>query len=109
MKVDDELARKYGGDESFTLNGQIVHKAPGAYYVTVRGRGCVNGASGFDAGDGCDFNNSRWFSGANETFADPNQGNPPNFSGEPVTNFTNAGRSILARTAMVFALYLLAD
>jgi hypothetical protein len=106
VSVDAELAALYGGNGSYTLNGQIVQTTPGAYYLTAKGRGCINGAAGFDTEDGCDYNGSRWFSGANESFADPNQGNEVN-SGAPaaVTNFINAGKPDGVTAALISMSY----
>jgi hypothetical protein len=83
VNVDPDLASNFGGNGSFALNGQIDVSMAGAYYTTTYGRGCVNGAHGFDLQDGCDYNGSRWFAGANETMANPNGANPTNFT-QPV-------------------------
>ena len=104
VALDNELARKYGGSADYQLYGSIEQTEPGGYYTTIKGRGCVNGADGFDL-DACDFNGSRWFSGANESFPNPTQGNPVNFSGVAITNFTNAGKPDGVTNALISMSY----
>ncbi|HXI20905.1 MAG TPA: hypothetical protein VNH46_07470, partial [Gemmatimonadales bacterium] len=82
ISADQSLASRYGGDASFKLKAQITTDLAGNYYTNSWGRGCINGAPGFTANSGCDYNGSRWFLGPspakNETKADPNAGNGAN-------------------------------
>jgi hypothetical protein len=96
VPVDASLASRFGGTGAFTLNAEFVHNLPGNYYTSAWGRGCINGAPGFDAGAGCDYNGARWFNGPspaqNETKANPNEGNQQNaVAPAATTNFNNAG------------------
>jgi hypothetical protein len=96
VPVDPDLAARYGGNASYALQAEMVQRIPGNYYTNSYGRGCINGAAGFDQGDGCNYNGSRWFDGPspanNETAANPTAGNQAN-SGAPTvpSNFNNAG------------------
>jgi len=80
--IDGSLAAIYGGNGNYALKGQVTSVIPGTYYMTSYGRGCINGAPGFDVGGGCNYNGARWFAGPspqnNETMVDPNFGNGPN-------------------------------
>jgi hypothetical protein len=101
LNIDDDLAKRYGGDGSYTLQAQVEVNMPGNYYTNSFGRGCVNGAPGFDLGAGCQYNGPRWFNGPspqnNETKAHPNDGNWANFTAPysmnraPVNGITNGG------------------
>ncbi len=79
VKIDNNLAKLYGGDSSYALKGQASITLAGNYHTNSYGRGCINGATGFDVGGGCDYNGSRWFDGPspanNETLSNPNAGN----------------------------------
>ncbi|MGI9040519.1 MAG: hypothetical protein ACR2HK_05330, partial [Gemmatimonadales bacterium] len=96
IPVDASLAGRFGGTPGFALRGELVQILPGNYYTNSYGRGCINGADGFDAGDGCNYNGARWFDGpspaTNETVDHPTAGNQAN-SGAPTvpTDFNNAG------------------
>ncbi|MEO8296079.1 MAG: hypothetical protein ABI613_11240, partial [Gemmatimonadota bacterium] len=99
VEIDPALAARFGGGPGFGLQGRLELALPGPDYETLYGRGCVNRRVGFDGSSaGCAYNGSRWFDGPspanNETFADPNQGNPAN-TGSPGSinpvGFTNAG------------------
>lgn len=99
--ADPDLAAQYGGGEGFrAASGTIRMDLPGAYYVTVYGRGCVNSATGSYPEFGpttrsCSYNGPRWYSGANETMAHPNKGNYANFNtgqtAPPDGDFNNSG------------------
>jgi hypothetical protein len=99
--ADPDLAAQYGGGEGFrAASGTIRMDLPGAYYTTVYGRGCVNSATGAYPEFGpptrsCSYNGPRWFSGDNETMANPNKGNYANFNtgqtAPPDGNFNNSG------------------
>jgi hypothetical protein len=93
--VDAAKARKFGGNASYVLPGDLQFATPGTDYLTLPGRGCVNARDGFGDGTACAYNGSRWFAGPspqnNETQADPQACNTQNFSGEPMPCFNNAG------------------
>lgn len=99
--ADPDLAAIYGGGEGFkAASGTIRMDLPGAYYTTVYGRGCVNSATGAYPEFGpttrsCSYNGARWYSGDNETMANPNQGNYASFNtgqtNPPNGNLNNAG------------------
>ncbi len=91
VPVDNALAGQFGGDNQFKLPGQVTLRSPGPDYLTLWGRGCVNARSGFDGGTGCDYNGSRWYSGANETVGTPIACLPVNFSNNLQTCFNTAG------------------
>ncbi len=95
VAVNPSLAARYGGGQGYTLQGKVSMKLSGPDYASLYGRGCVNGRAGFTTNSGCSYNGSRWFDGPspanNETKVDPIEGNQPNFSGNTVTNFNNAG------------------
>ena len=88
--VDDAAAQRYGGDGGFHFSFTYDLSYPGNYYTNSYGRGCINAAPGFNSAR-CAYNGARWFSGATETFAHPNQGNASNGAAPIITNFTNAG------------------
>jgi hypothetical protein len=66
------LAAKFGIPAGFVQNGQITQGLVGYQFVAAHGRGCY-----IDDlfGGNCTYNGPRWFSGGNETKADPNGGN----------------------------------
>ena len=88
--IDAERASRFGGDTTYHLAGSYSLDFAGNYYTNSFGRGCINGAPGFTSGK-CAYNGARWFNGANETFAHPNQGNAVNGAGPVITNPVNAG------------------
>jgi hypothetical protein len=94
LSVDSALSAKFGGGAGFRVGGTFsITRQPG-YVSGVWGRSCVNGGATAPAGKAgfCYLNGPRWFSGANETQADPNAPNPNFFnSGVVATNFNNAG------------------
>jgi hypothetical protein len=71
VPIDNDLANQFGGSNDYSLPGEVGIRLPGTDYLGLFGRGCVNGRAGFSGGTGCDYNGSRWFSGANETLANP--------------------------------------
>ncbi len=79
--IDNELASRFGGDDTYSLQGQASITQPGVYQTNGTWRGAAFGNS--DAGNdlaGQWFDGPRWFdgdprAGANETFAHPTQGN----------------------------------
>jgi hypothetical protein len=93
--TDAGLSTPFGGDENFTVPGQVALSMPGADYTHLYGRGCVNARAGFDEGGGCSYNGSRWFNGPspanNETQADPQACNTANASSVAMTCYNNAG------------------
>jgi len=95
VPIDNSLASRYGGNNSYYLPGSLGMAVNGPDYLGLYGRGCVNGRAGFTAGSGCSYNGSRWFDGpsptTNETVADPIGCNTANFSGAIMTCFNNAG------------------
>ncbi|HJS47631.1 MAG TPA: T9SS type A sorting domain-containing protein [Gemmatimonadales bacterium] len=84
VSVDGDLAANFGGSDQYQFTPTFSLDLAGQYYSASFGRGCVNGAVGFEAegASGCDFNGSRWFMGpsplANESKANPTAGNGPN-------------------------------
>jgi len=95
LPIDNGLAKRFGGNGNFKLPGQVDISSTGVTYLTLYGRGCVNGVPGFDVGAGCSYNGSRWFDGpsptTNEVQADPQACDVANFSGTPMTCYSNAG------------------
>ncbi|HMU62387.1 MAG TPA: hypothetical protein PKA66_11440, partial [Gemmatimonadales bacterium] len=96
-QIDGQLAALYGGSSAYFLKGQVTMELVGTYYSNAYGRGCVNGAAGFDVGAGCSYNGPRWFDGpspsTNETQDNPNAGNTLNFTTNTVNTAlpNNAG------------------
>ncbi|MDZ4390755.1 MAG: T9SS type A sorting domain-containing protein [Gemmatimonadales bacterium] len=104
VPADPTLAMKFGGGPGFSVAGSYSVTVPSGYYLGVKSRGCVNGASSLSATSGlrnlfwgsgtggCYFNGPRWFVGDNETKDHPNEGNSGRFTfGTPTTNFNNSG------------------
>jgi hypothetical protein len=91
--IDGERAARYGGSTAYHLAGTYNLTYAGTYYTSTYGRGCVNAAPGFVSATRCAYNGARWFEGATETFAHPNQGNGPNTTAATpaISNWTNAG------------------
>jgi hypothetical protein len=73
--VDPASAANLGVPSDLSVGGVFTAHLPGVYYMGAYGRGCVNGAGGFDGASGCDYNGARWFNGPspqnNETMANP--------------------------------------
>ncbi len=88
--IDAERASRFGGDTTYHLAGSYSLDFAGNYYTNSHGRGCINAAPGFTSAK-CSYNGARWFSGATETFAHPNQGNAVNGAAPVITNPINAG------------------
>ncbi|MCZ6754652.1 MAG: T9SS type A sorting domain-containing protein, partial [Gemmatimonadetes bacterium] len=95
VAIDNELASRFGGDDTYSLQAQASIKQPGVYQTngTWRGAAFGNSSAGADLA-GQWFDGPRWFdgdprAGANESFAHPTQGNCP-FNCNWV-NATNAG------------------
>jgi hypothetical protein len=76
VPVDNALASQFGGSNEYLLPGEVGIRIQGTDNLTLFGRGCVNRGGGRPsfptAPLGCDYNGSRWFSGANESEAHPN-------------------------------------
>jgi hypothetical protein len=98
--ADPSLAASYGGsqDASYAaLLGDFNMSTPGAYFTRIRGRGCVNSAEGYDANGSrqCSYNGAVWFSGDQQTEANPWRNNYANFNtgqtAPPSGDFTNVG------------------
>jgi hypothetical protein len=70
--VDPTLAAKYGLTQTFVQSGQLNQGLAGYEVTNGFGRGCFIDQT---LGDNCGLNGPRWFSGPNETRADPNLGN----------------------------------
>jgi hypothetical protein len=70
--VDPALAARYGLNQTFVQSGQLNQGLVGYEATNGFGRGCFIDAT---IGTKCGLNGPRWFSGANETRADPNSGN----------------------------------
>jgi hypothetical protein len=101
LPVDQALASRYGSTGPFAFSATLAGSLAGNYYTSAFGRGCVNGAPGFDFSNtpqqGCDYNGARWFDGPsptnNEVFAHPNGCSSQNFTGtNAVTCYANAGK-----------------
>jgi hypothetical protein len=96
VPVNQERSAPFGGSDQFKLTASAGLSLPGADYLALYGRGCVNSRPGFEDPATCPYNGSRWFAGpspqSNETQAHPIAGNVANFSGTPMTgNYNNAG------------------
>jgi hypothetical protein len=99
IQADASLTGRFDStvaNQDFNIPGRLTQSIASNYFTSAPGRGCVNGAIGFDASGGCDYNGPRWFNGPspqnNETQADPNAGNGANDAAGPIiTNFNNAG------------------
>ncbi len=95
----DDLAGLYGGDDTYSIPGAVSTSMEGPDYHSLYGRGCVNGRDGFTNtvnSRECAYNGSRWFDGPspamNEVMDNPIGANVANFSGNLMTNFSNAGQ-----------------
>jgi hypothetical protein len=88
VQIDGQLASIYGGNGNYFLKGQASMTLYGTYHTGGYGRGCVNSATGFGSTRECAYNGPRWFAGPspqnNETKADPQAGNPANFTTQTV-------------------------
>ncbi len=71
---DPTLAARFGVPAGFVQNGQVTQGIESYQSHVAYGRGCQIDALWGDAHD-CTYNGPRWFSGPNETKADPNAGN----------------------------------
>jgi len=74
IALDSAAAARFGGSNQFTLPGMLRQVLPGNYYTSSYGRGCLNGAPGFDYSPpqaGCDFNGARWFVGPSPQTNEP--------------------------------------
>jgi len=93
--VDQTKAARFGGDSTFSLNGQAQLATAGTWELASWGRGSINGAPA-----NSDFNGPRWWAGAaNENTANPNGGNCPGSPGAcgntvPVPNLTRTAGAI---------------
>ncbi len=84
--ADPSLAAKFGVPAGFVQNGQVTQGLVGYQFTEAYGRGChIDDLFGGN----CTYNGPRWFSGSNETRADPNAGNVAG-SGDATDN-NNAG------------------
>ncbi len=84
--ADAALSARFGIPPGYVQSGQVSQGLPVYQRVNAFGRGCH--IEGF-FGDGCTYNGPRWFSGDNETKADPNAGNVAGTGGAEDNN--NAG------------------
>jgi hypothetical protein len=100
LPADPDIAARFGSTGSFNFRGTFAADVAGNYYTNAFGRGCVNGAPGFNffnssRATGCDYNGARWFNGPspanNETAAHPNACSAQNNTSQTVTCFANAG------------------
>ena len=100
LAVDSAMATRFGGGAGFRVGGTFAITRQPGYASGIWGRSCINngGNGGIDppAGSGkghfCYLFGPRWFSGANETTADPNANSPAvNATGAVATDFNNAG------------------
>ncbi len=84
--ADPTLSARYGIPPGYVQSGIANLTIPSYQPASGWGRGCqVDGLFG----DNCTYNGPRWFSGANETKADPNAGNVAGTS--DATDNNNAG------------------
>src|SRR6185503_15632373 len=73
--VDSAQGTRFGGDQTFALQGQVTLTVPSVLQLASWGRADANGLFSFPQG-GSSYNGPRWWSGAtNETTPDPNGGN----------------------------------
>ena len=90
-----DKAARFGGGAGYVLPGNLQFATVGTDYLTLPGRGCVNGRAGFGTTAACAYNGSRWFAGPspanNETQEDPQACHTGNASGAPMPCFNNAG------------------
>ena len=98
--VDPQSAANMGVPSDLSVGGVFSAHLPGVYFLAAFGRGCVNGASGFDLVGGCDYNGARWFNGPspanNEVTDNPNAGAARAVGDfatipEDLPNYNNAG------------------
>jgi hypothetical protein len=85
--VDPALAARFGLTQSFVQSGQLTQGLVGYEATNGFGRGCFIDET---IGTNCGLNGPRWFSGANETRADPNSGNDLAGGAAP-SSLNNAG------------------
>jgi hypothetical protein len=91
--TDAVLAGRYGGDGGYFIQGQTSMTQPGIYLTNGTGRASSlafsDGSANEALWEGSFYDGPRWFTGANETFANPTGGFcAPNCT---VTNWNNAG------------------
>jgi hypothetical protein len=91
--TDGALAGRYGGDGGYFIQGQTSMTQPGIYLTNGTGRASSlafsDGSIDEALWDGSFYDGPRWFSGADETFANPTGGFcAPECT---VTNWNNAG------------------
>ena len=94
ITVDGTLASVYGGSTGYTIAGAYSQTIPGAYYTGIWGRGCANSQLGDAARvSQCFYNGPRWFSGANETQANPTTASPVSYltGAQTAASYANAG------------------
>ena len=85
--INTAKSQRYGADSTFSLYGSAGVTTAGTWRLTSWGRGSINADPA-----NSDFNGPRWFTGANETLADPNGSHCPGSPGACV-------QTPLARTA----------
>lgn len=98
VPIDSAQAAIYGGLGTYKLPGQVQISTVGPDYLSLWGRGCVNGRDGYTTSAGCSYNGSRFFNGNTETLANPNGCNTANFSNVPMTCYNNSGEATGAAT-----------
>jgi hypothetical protein len=94
LNVDSALSAKFGGGAGFRVGGTFSITRQPAYASGLSGRSCANTGVATPAGKAgfCYLFGPRWFSGANETTADPNANSPVTFlTNATATNYNNAG------------------
>ncbi|NNG15429.1 MAG: hypothetical protein HKM89_03030, partial [Gemmatimonadales bacterium] len=96
VAIDGGLASRYGGNNSYKLQGQVGITSPGVYLMQGTGRSSsllfADGVPNEALWDGSFYDGPRWFDGANETGAHPAGGNcAPNCDMTVTGNFNNSG------------------
>lgn len=93
IEADQALAAKYNAPQgTYSIGGTWAVEYPGLGYVSVRERSCLNGQTGHGNSLTCIYNTPRWFSGPNETKANPSSSNPGRWqTGLSRIDFNNGG------------------
>jgi hypothetical protein len=97
VAIDNDLASRYGGNDSYQLQGQVSIFQPGVYLTNGTYRGSCFEDSSHPKWVGQWYDGPRWFdgdprAGANETFANPTGGQGEcNWDQAADGHFSNAG------------------
>lgn len=93
IEADPTLSGMYSAPTgSYRIGGTWEVQYPGLTYIGARTRGCLNGQTGYTNALTCIYNSPRWFSGPNETKANPSSSNPGRWqTGNHRIDFSNGG------------------